>query len=75
MTSPREFENAGSVVYKPDEDAYQDPLRTELKRDYSAHVRQRDSSSGKSLFQEYQYLTPGIFQILTDNSKCTANYR
>lgn len=34
----------------------------ELKRDYSAHAREEDTSS-KSLFQEYQYLTPGMFPL------------
>lgn len=62
MTSPREFEDVDdSVVYKPGEDSYQEPIRMELKRDYSAHTRQDDTSSSKSLFQEYQYLTPGMF--------------
>lgn len=50
-------------MYKPDQDSYDQPLRTELKRDYSAHVRQDDTSSRKSLFQEYQYLTPGTFHL------------
>lgn len=63
VTSPREFENSGSVVYQPDEDLHNGPLRSELKRDQSAHVRQSDSSSNKSLFQEYQYLTPGMFHL------------
>lgn len=59
MTSPREFDESESVVYKPDD--LQNPLRMELKRDYSAHVRGKESSSDSSLFQEYQYLTPGAY--------------
>lgn len=58
VTSPREFEGSEGVVYKA-EDSYQDPLRMELKRDYSAHGSQSTPASNKSLFREYQYLTPG----------------
>lgn len=58
VTSPREFEGSEGVVYKV-EDSYQDPLRMELKRDYSAHESQSTPASNKSLFREYQYLTPG----------------
>ncbi|ODM17187.1 hypothetical protein SI65_07586 [Aspergillus cristatus] len=56
VTSPRETEG---TVYRPYEESYQEHLRTELKRDYSDYTKQ--DSSKKSLFQEYQYLTPGLF--------------
>ncbi|BCR87636.1 Ac45/VOA1 transmembrane domain-containing protein [Aspergillus chevalieri] len=55
VTSPRETEG---TIYKPNEEAYQEPLRMELKRDYSDYTKQ---DSNKSLFQEYQYFTPGMF--------------
>lgn len=61
VTSPRETEG---TVYRPDEESYQEPLRTELRRDYSDYTKQ-DSSSNKSLFQEYQYLTPGMFTSIS----------
>ncbi|GFG01822.1 protein big1 [Aspergillus udagawae] len=60
VTSPREFEGSEGIVYQA-EDGYQDPLHMELKRDYSAHGSQSAPASNKSLFREYQYLTPGIF--------------
>ena len=31
----------------------------DLKRDYSAHGRREKPASNSSLFQEYQYFTPG----------------
>ncbi|PYH29446.1 Ac45/VOA1 transmembrane domain-containing protein [Aspergillus neoniger CBS 115656] len=55
VTSPRELEDTGSDFYQ----AEQDPLHMDLKRDYSAHDSQ--SSSNKTLFQEYQFFTPGIW--------------
>lgn len=54
VTSPRELEDTGSDFYQ----AEQDPLHMDLKRDYSAHDSQ--SSSNKTLFQEYQFFTPGM---------------
>lgn len=35
----------------------------DLKRDYSMHLREDSGNSSKSLFQEYQYLTPGTFSL------------
>lgn len=52
---------------RADDDMYQDPVHMELRRDYSAHLRRDEagasddnSTSGKSLFEKYQYLTPGM---------------
>ncbi|GLA27630.1 hypothetical protein AnigIFM63604_000421 [Aspergillus niger] len=56
VTSPRELEDTGSDFYQ----AEQDPLHMDLKRDYSAHDSQTPSSN-KTLFQEYQFFTPGIW--------------
>ncbi|KAI9924106.1 hypothetical protein ASPWEDRAFT_38501 [Aspergillus wentii DTO 134E9] len=64
VTSPREFQDSESPVYHSDDNTYQDPVHMELKRDYSAHGYRVDSASNKSLFQEYQYFTPGIFMGL-----------
>ncbi|KAL3463150.1 BIG/ATPase V1 complex, subunit S1 [Aspergillus heterothallicus] len=63
LTTPREFEENGSPVYQPQNDLYQDPVHVDLKRDYSAHAR-RDETTNTSLFDEYQYFTPGIFMGL-----------
>lgn len=71
LTSPREFPETDSVLYQPDEDAYQDPVHMEIKRDYAAHSSSSSSSprssdkSGrrKSLFDEYQYFTPGMYRF------------
>ncbi|KAF7718344.1 Uncharacterized protein PECH_001061 [Penicillium ucsense] len=63
VTSPREFPETDSVVYES-EDAYTDSVRVELKRDYSSHSSEsRESKSDRttSLFDEYQFFTPGIF--------------
>lgn len=61
ITSPREFPETDSVVYEASGDLYQDSLHMELKRDYSAHVSASSSSSNStSLFEEYQYFTPGM---------------
>ncbi|KAJ9486928.1 hypothetical protein VN97_g6409 [Penicillium thymicola] len=65
ITSPREFPETDSVVYESSGDSYQDSLHMELKRDYSAHGSVSSSSSNStSLFEEYQYFTPGIFMGL-----------
>ncbi|KAJ5092095.1 hypothetical protein NUU61_006965 [Penicillium alfredii] len=65
VTSPREFPETDSVVYDSGEDSYQDSVHMDLKRDYSSHsYAGKPSSSSKSLFQEYQYFTPGIFMGL-----------
>lgn len=64
VTSPREFPETDSIVYES-EDAYQDPVHMEIKRDYSAHSsysRSSDESDRRqSLFDEYQYFTPGTY--------------
>ncbi|KAL4797246.1 BIG/ATPase V1 complex, subunit S1 [Aspergillus venezuelensis] len=62
-TTPREWETSDSPTYKSPNDPYQDPVHQDLKRDFSSHSR-RDESTNSSLFDEYQYLTPGIFMGL-----------
>ncbi|KAL4788233.1 BIG/ATPase V1 complex, subunit S1 [Aspergillus varians] len=62
-TTPREFEETDSPVYKSANDPYQDSMHVDLKRDFSAHSR-RDNTTKNSLFDEYQYFTPGIFMGL-----------
>ncbi|KAJ5356509.1 BIG/ATPase V1 complex subunit S1 [Penicillium concentricum] len=64
ITSPKEFPETDSVIYEASGDSYQDPLRMELKRDYSARGSASSSSNHTSLFEEYQYFTPGIFMGL-----------
>ncbi|KAK4861072.1 hypothetical protein LT330_003988 [Penicillium expansum] len=65
ITSPREFPETDSVIYEASGDSYQDSLHMELKRDYSAHASASNpSSNSTSLFEEYQYFTPGIFMGL-----------
>ncbi|GMG49831.1 unnamed protein product [Aspergillus oryzae var. brunneus] len=59
VTSPREFGESDSVIYQFETDPYQDPVHMDLKRDFAAHSRRSEPASNKSLFQEYQYLTPG----------------
>ncbi|KAB8075306.1 BIG/ATPase V1 complex, subunit S1 [Aspergillus leporis] len=61
VTSPREFGESDSGIYQSETDPYQDPIHMDLKRDYAAHSR---PASNKSLFQEYQYFTPGLFMGL-----------
>ncbi|KAL2860882.1 Ac45/VOA1 transmembrane domain-containing protein [Aspergillus lucknowensis] len=63
LTTPREFEETSSPVYQPKNDPYQDPMHVDLKRDYSAHSR-RQETTNNSLFDEYQYFTPGLFMGL-----------
>ncbi|KAL2828764.1 BIG/ATPase V1 complex, subunit S1 [Aspergillus cavernicola] len=63
LTTPREFEEADSPVYQSQNDPYQDPMHLDLKRDYSAHSRREDTINN-SLFDEYQYFTPGLFMGL-----------
>ncbi|KAJ5817995.1 BIG/ATPase V1 complex subunit S1 [Penicillium robsamsonii] len=64
ITSPKEFPEVDSVIYEASGYSYQDPLRMELKRDYSADGSDSTSSNHTSLFEEYQYFTPGIFMGL-----------
>lgn len=75
MTTPREYhtENADSdsVIYESDsnERMYQEPLlHLEMKRDYAAHTKDEHvyekkakgkNSTDSSLFEKYQYFTPG----------------
>ncbi|KAL4997225.1 BIG/ATPase V1 complex, subunit S1 [Aspergillus recurvatus] len=63
LTTPREFEETVPPVYKSPNDPYQDAMHMDLKRDYSAHSRS-DDTTNKSLFDEYQYFTPGLFMGL-----------
>ena len=62
ITSPREFPEMDSVVYEASGDSYQDSLHMDLKRDYSAHASS-SSTNSTSLFEEYQYFTPGIYRL------------
>ncbi|KAJ6078687.1 hypothetical protein N7467_008440 [Penicillium canescens] len=62
LTSPREFPETDSVIYETEGDSYHDSIHMELKRDYSSHEGLSDKST--SLFEEYQYFTPGIFMGL-----------
>ncbi|KAJ5577897.1 uncharacterized protein N7459_006861 [Penicillium hispanicum] len=61
VTSPREFPEDDSVIYDSTEGVYQDDVRMELKRDYSDAIPSDSSDRRQSLFDEYQYFTPGIF--------------
>ena len=62
VTSPREFPETDSVVYDSNENSYQDSIHMELKRDYSSHADKADGSNKhQSLFDEYQYFTPGSY--------------
>ncbi|GAD94065.1 conserved hypothetical protein [Paecilomyces variotii No. 5] len=64
VTSPREVadgEQSESFMYHSDVDS-QEPVHMDLKRDYASNAR--EGSSGQSVFEEYQFLTPGIFMGL-----------
>jgi hypothetical protein len=61
ITSPREFPETDSVIYETSGDSYQDSLHMGLKRDYSADGSASASSNHTSLFEEYQYFTPGLY--------------
>ncbi|PGH00513.1 hypothetical protein GX51_05728 [Blastomyces parvus] len=77
-TTPREFTAAGIELEEPaiyneiDADIYQNPLRTNMKRDTMAHshVRRDGTDDGdeqwrnQPLFEKYQFLSPGIFMGL-----------
>ncbi|KAJ5166668.1 uncharacterized protein N7482_005449 [Penicillium canariense] len=73
VTTPREFPETDSIVYES-EDAYQDSVRMELKRDYSSYSSYSSASDSSnrntSLFDEYQYFTPGIFMGLMASFLC-----
>jgi hypothetical protein len=61
VTSPREFPETDSVIYEASGDSYQDSLHMEMKRDYSASGSASvPSNRSTSLFEEYQYFTPGL---------------
>ncbi|KAE8152555.1 BIG/ATPase V1 complex, subunit S1 [Aspergillus avenaceus] len=62
VTTPREFDESDSGIYQSETSPYQDPVHMDLKRDYAAHSQ--TNTPNKSLFQEYQYLTPGLFMGL-----------
>ncbi|KAJ5872557.1 BIG/ATPase V1 complex subunit S1 [Penicillium soppii] len=65
ITSPREFPETDSVIYESSGDSYQDSLHMEMRRDYSASGSASGSSTrSTSLFEEYQFFTPGIFMGL-----------
>ncbi|KAL1968510.1 hypothetical protein VTN77DRAFT_1720 [Rasamsonia byssochlamydoides] len=67
VTSPREFVDDAepdSPVYNLESGVFQEPLHMELKRDYAGHAREDGSDSSRSLFEEYQFLSPGIFMGL-----------
>ncbi|KAJ9388763.1 hypothetical protein DTO063F5_2411 [Paecilomyces variotii] len=65
VTSPRELidgEQSESFMYHPDVDS-QEPVHMDLKRDYASNAR-REGSGSQSVFEEYQFLTPGIYMGL-----------
>lgn len=70
VTSPREFPETDSVIYET-EDAYPDSVRMELKRDYTSHSSYSSASESDrntSLFDEYQFFTPGLYSRPEDCS-------
>lgn len=65
VTSPREFTDTDSINYETENELSQG-LRMELKRDYSSSYSPAASDSSdrtQSLFDEYQYFTPGVYQL------------
>ncbi|OJJ42951.1 hypothetical protein ASPZODRAFT_136816 [Penicilliopsis zonata CBS 506.65] len=61
VTSPREDGGSESTVQYSVDNAYQDSIHQDLKRDFSAHVRRVEPASNKTLFHNYEFFTPGIF--------------
>lgn len=62
ITSPREFPETDSAIYEATGDSYQDSIHMDLKRDYSAYESASSASDNStSLFEEYQYFTPGMY--------------
>ncbi|EED21690.1 conserved hypothetical protein [Talaromyces stipitatus ATCC 10500] len=64
VTSPREYEDedSGSITYSANDDLQaQELLHQDLKRDFAESARKDDTSDDRSLFQKYQFLSPGIF--------------
>ncbi|KAK1138965.1 hypothetical protein N8T08_001609 [Aspergillus melleus] len=70
VTSPREFDESDPSLYHSESNPYQDSIHMDLKRDHSVRARQDGAASNKSLFQEYQYFTPGIFMGLMASFVC-----
>jgi hypothetical protein len=65
VTSPREFPESDSVVYEPSDEFNQEGMHMDLKRDYSSFSSSSSSSESdrrQSLFDEYQYFTPGSYR-------------
>ncbi|KAL4865973.1 hypothetical protein BDV12DRAFT_140660 [Aspergillus spectabilis] len=62
VTTPREYEQTDAPVYQTSNDPYKDSVHMDLKRDFSVHSRRDDTTN--SLFDEYQYFTPGVFMGL-----------
>jgi hypothetical protein len=62
ITSPKEFVDGEGTDYHSEDSAYQEPLHMDLKRDYAAHSRGPSLQSNQSLFQRYQFLSPGLLQ-------------
>jgi hypothetical protein len=60
VTTPREYEDEdlNSITYSSEDDL-QEPIHQDLKRDF-AESRQDDTSDNRSLFQKYQFLSPGM---------------
>ncbi|KAJ5629593.1 BIG/ATPase V1 complex subunit S1 [Penicillium herquei] len=57
-----EFPESDSVVYESANEFNQDGLHMDLKRDYSSHSSYSSSPDRhQSLFDEYQYFTPGSY--------------
>ncbi|KAH8698300.1 BIG/ATPase V1 complex, subunit S1, partial [Talaromyces proteolyticus] len=63
-TSPREYEEEGkasSVTYDSNDIKDQYPFHQDLKRDFRESNRQDEQGDNRSLFDKYQFLSPGIF--------------
>ncbi|CRG89812.1 hypothetical protein PISL3812_06851 [Talaromyces islandicus] len=62
-TSPRESEEgeSTSVTYNTDDIKDQEYLHQDLKRDFGEFARQESADSNQSVFDKYQFLSPGIF--------------
>lgn len=62
VTTPREYEDddLSSINYNSEDDLQQS-IHQDLKRDF-AESRQDDTVDNRSLFQKYQFLSPGMLQ-------------
>jgi hypothetical protein len=60
-TSPRESEEgeSTSVTYNTDDIKDQEYLHQDLKRDFGEFARQENADSNQSLFDKYQFFSPG----------------